>query len=84
MSVEIQTDILIIGGGLSGLLALKKIVETDKSKKVELYEALDRIGGRVYTYEKDGVKLDKGASWIGPTQTRMYELINEFNLKIIP
>ncbi|KAL4506084.1 hypothetical protein ABPG72_013845 [Tetrahymena utriculariae] len=80
-SQSTQTDIIIIGAGLSGLLALKKIVEEDKTKKVELYEALDRVGGRVYTYEKQGYKLDKGASWIGPTQTRMYDLVKEYNLK---
>ncbi|KAL4480252.1 hypothetical protein ABPG74_020768 [Tetrahymena malaccensis] len=76
-----QTDIIIIGAGLSGLLALKKIVEEDSTKKVELYEALDRVGGRVYTQEKQGYKLDKGASWIGPTQTRMYDLVKEYNLQ---
>lgn len=74
---------IIIGAGLSGLLALKKIIDEDKTKKVELYEALDRVGGRVCTYEKKGYKLDKGASWVGPTQTRMYELLKENNLKTV-
>lgn len=50
------------------MCALKKIVEEGKGKlSVGLYEANDRVGGRVCTYEKDGVKLDKGASWVGPT-----------------
>jgi len=60
-------DIAVIGGGLSGLLALKSIVEANKNLKVQLFEANDRVGGRVFTYEKQGFKLDKGASWIGPT-----------------
>lgn len=51
-------DIAVIGGGLSGLLALKSIVEANKNLKVQLFEANDRVGGRVFTYEKQGFKLD--------------------------
>lgn len=60
-------DVIIIGAGLSGLLALKKIVEEGNKINVEVYEANDRVGGRVCTQVKNGVKIDKGASWVGPT-----------------
>lgn len=68
-------DVLILGAGLSGLTALQKIVENGNTDSVHLFEAQNRVGGRVCTYELNGVKMDKGASWVGPTQTRMYELL---------
>jgi len=47
-----KLDVAIIGGGLSGLLALKSIIEANRNLKVHLFEANDRVGGRVFTYEK--------------------------------
>jgi len=47
-----KLDVAIIGGGLSGLLALTSIIEAKRNLKVHLFEANDRVGGRVFTYEK--------------------------------
>lgn len=69
-------DVIIIGGGFSGLAAAKKIHQAHKT--FLLLEARDRVGGRTHTnYFDDGTYCDVGGQWIGPTQDRMYELCRE-------
>ena len=58
MSNENQTDVLIIGGGLSGLSCAVVLVEAGKT--VKLLEATDRVGGRVRSDVIDGFTLDVG------------------------
>ena len=75
-----STEVIIIGGGFSGIAAGKLLHEKQISFKI--LEARDRVGGRVYTkrFEND-FYLDFGGQWIGPSQTRMYELVQEFGLE---
>ncbi|MEM9878330.1 MAG: FAD-dependent oxidoreductase [Pseudomonadota bacterium] len=54
--------IAIVGAGMSGLAASHKLAEAGRN--VTVFEARDRIGGRVWTSNKLGVPLDLGASWI--------------------
>lgn len=55
-------DIAIIGAGASGLAAGQRLVQG--GRKVTIYEARNRIGGRVWTSCELGPALDMGASWI--------------------
>lgn len=74
-----QTDVVIIGGGFSGIAAAKKLHES----KIPflLLEARDRLGGRTFTeFYNDNSYLELGGQWIGPTQDRMYELAEEHNV----
>ncbi len=47
-------DLIIIGGGISGLYTLYKIVKNKKNSKrkynISLYEKSDYFGGRIYTF----------------------------------
>jgi monoamine oxidase len=54
--------ILIVGAGVAGLTAARKLV--DKGYEVIVLEARDRIGGRIWTAELGGSKIDLGAAWI--------------------
>ncbi|GMQ27812.1 flavin monoamine oxidase family protein [Algoriphagus confluentis] len=74
-----STEVLIIGGGFSGLAAAKKLHENHIS--FLLLEARDRLGGRVYTRQFEGFYLDLGGQWIGPTQDRMYALCKEYGME---
>lgn len=55
-------SVAIIGGGVSGLAAAKRLAETGAA--VTVYEARSRLGGRVWTDRSLGIPLDLGASWI--------------------
>ncbi len=51
-------DVIIIGGGLSGLTAANYLHRQGLS--IQLLEASDRVGGRVKTENKNGFLLDRG------------------------
>lgn len=54
--------VIIIGAGISGLAAAKKLKE--KGFQVTVLEAQERVGGRLRTNRTLGVAFDEGASWI--------------------
>ncbi len=78
-----HVDVIIIGGGFAGVSAARKLYRAGKSFLI--LEARDRLGGRVYTKDiADGIPLDLGGQWIGPTQDRMYELVEEYGIETYP
>ena len=72
-----QVKVLIVGAGLAGLCAAHLL--TQSGVNVEVYEALDRVGGR--TYAINGV--DMGGAFIGPKKKRTIYLANELGVKQI-
>ncbi len=60
----ITTDktVIVVGAGLSGLSAAKKLHE--KGFKVTVLESQDKVGGRTRTNRSLGIAFDEGASWI--------------------
>ncbi|HAH36159.1 MAG TPA: amine oxidase [Algoriphagus sp.] len=72
-------QIAIIGAGFSGLAAARILHQ--KGISFRLFEARERLGGRVYTKQiQEDLYLDLGGQWIGPSQTRMYELCKEYGV----
>lgn len=67
----------IIGGGLSGLYAAYTL---KNDYEITIYEARDRLGGRVHTI--DG--FDMGPSWIWSHQDRILSLIQTLNIELFP
>ncbi len=55
-------NIAVIGAGVSGLSAAQRLAVSGKS--VTIFEARERIGGRVWTNRDLGPPLELGASWI--------------------
>lgn len=55
-------SVLIIGAGISGLAAAKKLKE--KGFNVTILESQEKVGGRLRTNRNLGVEFDEGASWI--------------------
>lgn len=56
----------MIGAGFSGLGAANVLHRCNSFLDVEVIEARDRIGGRIYTppLGEDATPVDLGASWI--------------------
>lgn len=72
-----QTDILIIGGGLSGLTATWQLHRSGVNARV--LEARTRFGGRILTVENGtGAECDLGPSWFWPGQPFVASLLNHF------
>lgn len=54
--------VIVIGAGISGLAAAKKLKE--KGFNVIVLESQDKVGGRLNTNCSLGIAFDEGASWI--------------------
>jgi monoamine oxidase len=78
-----EADVAIVGAGLAGLVAARRLVEAGVEPVV--LEARDRVGGRVLN-EKigDGKVVEVGGQWIGPTQGRIAALAEEFGVTTFP
>ena len=79
MSSEIF-DVLIIGGGLSGLSAGNYLFEHN-IKNFLILEARNRVGGRTCTIDYKQHPVDVGGAYIGPFQNRILRLAREFNIR---
>lgn len=78
-----DTDTLIIGGGLSGLYTAY-LLHT-KGRPFQLLEARPKFGGRIRTVRSQGTALELGASWFWPeTNPRVARLVEQFGLDSFP
>lgn len=75
-----HADVIVIGAGFAGLAAARRLVTAGFRPLV--LEARDRVGGRVFTEVHEGVPLDLGGQWLGPTQTRAMELVRELGIEL--
>ncbi len=72
-----QTDILIIGGGISGLAATWQL--RSAGINASLMEARPRFGGRILTLG-DNAHCDLGPSWFWPGQPLIASLLKHFTI----
>ena len=72
-------DIIIIGGGISGLFLSYKLSKTNF--KILLIESDKAFGGRVHTVEKNKIKYECAAARFNDNHTKLKTLINELNLE---
>ena len=60
-----SVDVVIVGAGLAGLTAARRLVQAGRS--VTVLEARDRVGGRTLSIPIGGGKvIDVGGQWVGP------------------
>ncbi len=80
---SIEADVAIVGAGLAGLVAARRIAAAGKRPIV--VEARDRVGGRLLNEEiGEGKVVEVGGQWIGPTQERIAALAEELGVATFP
>jgi putrescine oxidase len=76
---EIGYDVVVVGAGVTGLLTAVRLHQA--GKRVLVLEARDRVGGRLWTDEVEGHRLELGGQWVSPDQTAVSALIEELGLR---
>ena len=75
-------DVVIVGAGLSGLMAARMLVA--KNVDVLVLEAQDRAGGRTLTIHPHGTFIDHGGQWVSPGQDELMNLAAELGVSLFP
>jgi monoamine oxidase len=79
----LDTDVAVVGAGLAGLTAARRLVAGGAS--VTVVEARERVGGRTLNEPLgDGQVVEVGGQWIGPTQDRLAALAAEVGVGTYP
>lgn len=73
-------DIIIIGGGLSGLNVAYEILKHYPKMKILICEQSKILGGRVHTIKSGSITLESGAGRFHVNQKLIIKLIQELNL----
>jgi monoamine oxidase len=75
-------DVVVIGAGLAGLTAARDLVS--RGCDVVVLEGRDRVGGRTFSGTLAGVPVDRGASFVGPTQDAVLKLAADLGCDTTP
>lgn len=73
-----KTNIAIIGGGLAGLSLARHLHKAGLD--FQLFEARERLGGRIKTHQHQGAGYDLGPAWFWSGQSRMEAITSDLGL----
>ena len=75
-----KKKIIILGGGLSGIYLGYRLKKAGFS--IEILEANDRIGGRMYTKNTENTKVELGAAWLWKYNVELLKVCNELDVSL--
>ncbi len=86
-TLSCRADFAVVGAGLAGLRAAVDLSAAGAA--VTVFEARDRVGGRVFSASESGrsgppLVLDLGAQWVGPGQREVMRFVKELGLHLAP
>ena len=73
-----DTDVIIIGGGISGLSTAWWLAQAGVS--VQVWEAENRIGGKIKSQQQDGYLTERAASLLMNFRPEVAQLVSEAGL----
>ena len=73
--------VVVVGAGLAGLAAADRLREAGAD--VEVFEARDRVGGRVWSVPFNGATVERGAEFILPGNIEVRRLAVRFQLPLV-
>lgn len=74
------TDAIVVGGGLSGLYLAYLLNKSGIPTQV--LESNARLGGRIFTHDEQGKRMDLGGEWFSVKDSDLVSLIKEMGLTI--
>jgi monoamine oxidase len=73
-------DVIVVGGGFAGVTAAREIALRGRS--VLLLEARDRLGGRTWSADWDGIPIELGGAWVHWHQPHTWSEITRAGLRV--
>jgi monoamine oxidase len=75
-----EYDVVVIGGGFAGVTAAREAALRGRS--TVLLEARDRLGGRTWSADWDGFRIEYGGAWVHWHQPHTFSEITRAGLRV--
>jgi prenylcysteine oxidase/farnesylcysteine lyase len=72
----------VVGAGIGGSSAAYFARKYLPNSEITIYDASDRIGGRILTHKEGDLSLEVGAAFFNPTNKTIISLVNEAGLEV--
>jgi pseudooxynicotine oxidase len=76
----VKHDVIVVGGGFAGVTAAREAALRGRS--VRLLEARDRLGGRTWSADWDGIPVEYGGAWVHWHQPHTWSEITRAGLRV--